>query len=117
MNERGKAKYTKIMTTSGTKAVIKAVNGAKIKKGTYYRFIISAVNASGNVVSISKVVHVATPGGKFTNVKSISTASAKVTLKAKKTFKLKAKTTNENSSLKAKNHRKLSYLQTRRSLP
>ena len=108
----GKNKYVKVAEVTGTKTTVKAVNGTKIKKGTYYKFIVTAVNSSGNVVSISKIVHAATPGGKFTNAKSVSVAKKKVTLKVKKTFKLNAKVVNADTSLKSKNHRKLSYEST-----
>ncbi len=105
----GKAKYAEVATTSGTKAAIKKIGSTKLKKGTYYKFVVVAVNSNSNVVSISKTVHAATSGGKFINVKSISTAKAKATLKVKKTLKLNATSTNASSSLKLKTHRKLSY--------
>ncbi|MBO4863741.1 MAG: Ig-like domain-containing protein [Eubacterium sp.] len=103
-------KPIKMDETTKTKYTLKKLNGKKISKGTYYKFIIVAVDSNNNVVSSSKTIHSATLGGKVGNCKSISTKAKKnkVSLKAKKTFKLKPKQ-KAQKKLKIKNHRKLMY--------
>lgn len=54
----------------------------KLKKGTYYKYLVIALGSKGQSVAISKVVHIATKGGLYGNVKAI---------KMKKTLKLKKK--------------------------
>ncbi len=54
----------------------------KLKKGTYYKYLVIALDSKGQSVAASKVVHVATKGGLYGNVKAI---------KMKKTLKLKKK--------------------------
>lgn len=106
-----KNKPVKIADTKSTKYVLKKLDGKKISKGTYYKFIIVAVDKDNNVVSSSKTIHSATLGGKVGNCKKLTTKAKKnkVTVKAKKTFKLKAKQKAEKKKLKIKNHRKLMY--------
>ncbi len=106
-----KNKYKKLKTITGTKLTFKKVAGKKVKKGTYYKFIIYAVGKNGKTLSTSKTVHVATPGGKVGNDKSVKTAAKKnkVTLKKGKTFKLKAKAVPASKKLKVQRHRKMAY--------
>ncbi len=109
-----KNKFKKLTTVSSAKTALKVtkVAGKKLKSGTYYKFLIVAVNSKGKVISTSSTVHAATKGGKYTNVKAITTAAknSKVTLaKAGKKFSLKAKTTLENKKLKLSTHRALRY--------
>ena len=83
-----------------------------LKKGTYYKFIIVALNKNNKVVSTSKVIHVATKGGKAGNNKSVTvkkTVIAKAKkLKKGKSLKLNAKAV-KASKLAVKNHRAVSY--------
>ena len=106
-NACGKGKkYQKLATATGKTKTIKKVAGKKLKKGTYYKFLMVAVDKSGKVVSTSKTVHTATAGGKVGNPAKITTkAKKKVTVKVKKTFKLAAKQTGK----KIKKHRAVSY--------
>ena len=107
-NACGKGKkYQKLATVSGTSTTVKKVAGAKLKKGTYYKFLMVAVNSSGKVVSTSKTVHAATLGGKVGNPAKVTTKAKKnkVTVKVKKTFKLAAKQTGK----KIKKHRAIKY--------
>ena len=106
-----KNKPVKIADTKSTKYVLKKLDGKKISKGTYYKFIIVAVDKDNNVVSSSKTIHSATLGGKVGNCKKLTTKAKKdkVTVKAKKTFKLKPTQKAEKKKLKIKNHRKLMY--------
>jgi len=104
-----KNKYLKIKYVSGTSVKLKKVNGKKVKKGTYYKFVVVAVTGkkgTGNVVSTSVTVHAATKGGKVGNDKKVTLSKKKATLKKGKTLKLKAKVTPESKKLKVKRHRK-----------
>ena len=82
---------------------------AKLAKGTYYKYMVVAVDNNGRVVAASKVVHSATTGGKVGNYKSVKTAAKKkkVNLKTGKKFKLKAKALKKK--LKVKKHRNICY--------
>lgn len=65
----------------------------QLKKGTYYKFMIVALDKNNNVVSSSKIVHVATKGGKVGNAGKVTIKAKKnkVSIKKGKTFKLKGK--------------------------
>ena len=85
----------------------------KLKKNTYYKYVVLAVNSKGKVVSASKVIHVATKGGKNTNYKKLTGNKKKVTIKKGKTFKFKVKKkTKMNKKGKVKNHRKIKFEST-----
>ncbi len=104
-NKCGKGnKYKKTKTVTGTKYVHK-----KLKKGTYYKFIIVA-NAAGQTKAVSKTIHAATSGGKVGNSKSVKiTSKNSLSLKVGKTSKIKAKAIPKSRKLKVKTHRKLAY--------
>lgn len=108
-------KPKKLATVKGTTVskTIKKISGKKLKKGTYYKFIIVAVDKNSKVLSTSKLIHVVTKGGKSGNHKSV-TVSKTVIKKAKKlkkgkSLKLKAKAVLQKKSLKAKKHVGLRY--------
>ena len=109
-----KNKMKKIGTyTAGSKKLTK-VAGKKITKGTYYKFILVALDKNNNVVSTSKVIHVATKGGKVTNPKKVTVkkgkkAVSKVTVKKGKGVTVKSGVTKASKKLKLKNHRKVRY--------
>ena len=97
--------FKRLKTTKGT-----SFNQTKLKKGTYYKYLILAVNAKGKVISASKVIHVATKGGKVTNYKSLKGNKKSVSLKKGKTFKFKVKKkTKMDKKGKVKNHRKIMF--------
>lgn len=106
-------KYKKLATVSSSKRSLKVTKaaGKKLKKGTYYKFLVVAVDKNGKVISTSKTIHVATKGGKVGNYKGVTTAAKnnKVTLKIGKTFKLKAKAVAQSKKLKVKKHRAVKY--------
>ncbi len=106
-----KNKYEKLTTITGSSYTAKKVAGNKVKKGTYYKFLIVALDKDGNVISTSKTIHAATIGGKVGNDKKVTTKAKKnkVSLKAGKTFKLKAKTKAASKKLKVKKHRAVAY--------
>ena len=106
-------KYVKIKELPAAK---KSFTQKKLKKGTYYKYLVVAVkkNAEGKqiVASTSKTIHAATKGGKVGNAKTIkikNVSKNKKTIKLGKKFTLKTKQVAEKKSLKIKNHRKLSF--------
>ena len=106
-------KYKKLGEVTGTSYTATQAAGAAIQKGTYYKFMMIAADASGKVVSTSKTVHAATKGGKIGNHKKV-TVKKSVTKKAKKlkkgkTLKLKAKAVPQAKKLKVKKHRAIMY--------
>ena len=107
-NKCGNAnRYEKISTVNSNSFTQK-----KLKKGTYYKYLVSAFDASGKHIATSCTVHIATKGGKFCNFKKVTTKAKKnkVTLAKKgKSFKLKAKAVKESKKLKANVHRKVRY--------
>ena len=86
----------------------------KLKKGTYYKYMVVAVKGTGSqatVLSSSKVIHITTTGGKGVNMKSLKINKTKVglvkTVKKKKTFQIKVTPT--PAGKKAAKHRPLTY--------
>lgn len=103
----------KVGTFNGTTYTATQVAGAKVKKGTYYKFIVIAAGSNGKVVSTSKTIHVATKGGKVGNHKKVTVKKSVIKkakkLKKGKTIKLKAKAKAESRKLKVKKHRAIKY--------
>jgi uncharacterized repeat protein (TIGR02543 family) len=98
----GNSSYKKIGTVTGTSATVTKIGGSALNKGKYYKFIVVALDNNDKAVSISKVIHVATAGGKTGNYKKVTVkakvggktkAVSKVTIKKGKTLKLKATAT------------------------
>ena len=111
-NQCGRTKKMKRLAVStGNSKKFTKVLGKKLKKGTYYKFMIVALDSDNKVVSSSKIIHVATKGGKVGNVSKVTTKAKKnkVTIKRGKTFKLAGKQVAASKKLKIKAHRKLSY--------
>lgn len=96
--------YKKIKTVKGTSYTKKG-----LKKGVYFKFIIVALDKNKKVIASSKTVHIATKGGKVGNDKTVKVNKTKVTLKVKKTFKIKGKEIAQSKKLKVKRHRKLRF--------
>ena len=95
-NKCGKTNKPKRLGKSkGSTKTIKTVAGKRLKKGTYYKFIVVALDSSGHVVSTSKIVHAVTKGGKNGNPTKVTVSKKvkknKLTLKKGKTFKLAGK--------------------------
>ncbi len=82
-------KYKRLTAVSGKSYNVKKIS-KKLKKKTYHKFIIVALDKNGNVVTTSKVVHVATKGNlkKAANPKKV-VVKAKVNKKGKKLKKYK----------------------------
>ena len=120
-NKCGKTKYVKLKELKGTSLKLTKVAGAKVKKGTYYKFLVVAVNKNKKVVSTSKTIHVATKGGKITNHKSVTVKVkkkkvGKVTVKKGKKVTLKAKGVKKDKKLKFHQHVKIRYESTNKKV-
>ena len=108
----GKYKLKRLSKQKKTSFVYK-----KLKKGTYYKFTVVAYKTAGGaqtVIGSSKTVHIATLGGKVTNVRKIQAVVkkkvvSKLSLKAKKTAVISAKQTLANKKLTLKKHRAVKY--------
>ena len=96
--------YKKIATVHS-----KTFTDKKLRKGTYYKYMVVALNEKGEVVAISKLIHVATKGGKVGNCKKLKVNKSKVNLKQGKKFKLKVKQIAESKKVKLKKHRKIAF--------
>ena len=110
-NKCGKTtKPKKITTTTKTTYTLKKIAKKKLTKGTYYKFIVVALDSKGKVVSSSKLIHIATSGGKVGNPLKITTKAKKdrVTVKVKKTFKLAGAYTS-SKKLPVKKHVAIRY--------
>ena len=89
-------KVQKVATLKSTKTkyTLKKFNKKKLVKGTYYKFAVVALDKKGNVITSSKFAHIATLGkNKTSNPATVNVSDKvknnKITLKVKKTFKLK----------------------------
>ena len=114
-NKCGKSyKMKKIGTYKGSSKKVITVAGKKIKKGTYYKFILVALDKNNSVVSTSKLSHIASKGGKVTNPKKVTVkkgkkAVSKVTVKKGKTVTVKNTVTKASKKLRLRTHRKVMY--------
>ncbi len=124
-----KYQFKKLKTTTKTSFVHK-----KLKKGTYYKYVVVAVKSTSKgdkTVAVSKVIHVATKGGKVGNHKSVTVkakvdakgkkikkykALSKTTLKKGKSFSIKATATPASKKLKVKKHRGLAFESSNRKI-
>ena len=110
-----KNKLKKVKTVDSAKKSLKVtkVAGKKMKKGTYYKFIITALNSKNKVLAISRTIYVATTGGKAGNYKSVIVKKTTVTLAKKgKKFDLKGKVVEADKKHKVKKYRNLKYEST-----
>ena len=113
-NRCGKGvKPVKLAVVKGNRQTVTMVNNQNVKKGTYYKFLMVALDKNNTVVSTSKVIHVATKGGKVGNHKKVTVSSSVIKkakkLKKGKTLKLKAKAVPQSKKLKVKKHRAVLY--------
>ena len=97
-------RVTKGSTTSYTQK--------KLKKGTYYKYIVRAykvIDGTKVTVAVSKTIHAATGGGKYGNTKSVKVNKNKttVTLKKGKKYSIKAKEVKKSKTIKK--HRAVCY--------
>ena len=98
-------KYKKLSSRTGT-----AYTQKKLKKGTYYKYLVLAVDKDGKVITTSKVAYIAAGSGNAGNHKSVRVSSGtKLTLAAGKSKKIDAKALSASSKQKVKKYRALSY--------
>jgi len=114
-------KMKKLAAYTGSSKKLTRVAGKKIKKGTYYKFILVALDKDNNVVSTSKVIHIATKGGKVTNPKKVTVkkgtkALTKVTVKKDKTVTVRNVVTKASKKLRLRIHRKVRYESSNRKI-
>ncbi len=86
----------------------------KCKKGTYYKYMVRAykiIDGKKVTIAVSKTIHVTTKGGKNGNARSVKLNKNKVTLKAGKTWRIKAKEIKQSKPLR--HHREVSYESSR----
>ena len=106
----------KIAAVNGNMHTISVINTQNLAKGTYYKFLITALDRNNTVVSTSKVIHVATKGGKVGNHKKVTVKKSVIKkakkLKVGKSLKLKAKAVPQSKKLKVKKHRPVLYEST-----
>ena len=107
-NQCGKNKpFKRLAKQTGTSYTYK-----KLKKGTYYKFSVVAyktVKGKEAIVASGKTIHVATKGGKVTNVSKVKLSKSKVKLKKGGTVKVKATAVKQTSKLTLKTHRKIKF--------
>ena len=106
-NNCGKGKkYEKLVTVRKSKT---SWTQKKLKKGTYYKYMVIAVNGS-KVLATSKTVHAATSGGtgKKGNPAAITLNRKSISVRAGKTTR-KVKATVKTGKLKAAVHRKVKW--------
>ena len=113
-NRCGKAyKPVKLATITGNAKKLTKVAGKKIVKGKYYKFLVVALDKNNYVVSTSKLIHVATAGGKVGNSKSVivakSTLNKAKALEKGKSLKLNAKAVPKSSKLTVRKHVAMRY--------
>ncbi len=94
--KNNKVKKIATLKSTKTKYTLKKFNKKKLTKGTYYKFAVVALDKNGKVITSSKFAHVATKGKNAKSNPAKVTVSSKIkknkiTLKVKKTFKLKGK--------------------------
>ena len=116
-NKCGKTnKPKKLATVTGTSKTFSKVAGKNIKKGTYYKFIVVALDKNSDVVSTSKLIHVATKGGKIGDHKSVTIKKAVIkkarNLRKGSSLKLGAKMVPRSKKLKVQKHVGVRYEST-----
>lgn len=101
-----KTKLKKQKDTTARSFTLKKLSGKKLKKGTYYKFMVAALDENGSVISVSRIIHAATKGGKVGNDRKVTTRAKarKVSVKKGKSFRLGAKTVAFSKTLKVKKH-------------
>lgn len=94
----------KIKTLQNNQLKVKKI-GKSLAQGRYYRFVVVAQDSNGNALNTSRIIYVATKGGKAKNYTKVTVKKAKVTLKKGKAFRLGGKAVGKN----VKTYRALAY--------
>ena len=118
-----KNKPKKLATVKGKNSwILKRAAGKKLKKGTYYKMLVVALDENGRVISTSKLIHVATRGGKVGNHKSILIKKPAISkgkslkLKKGRRFKIRAIAVPQSRKLKVKKHVGIRYETTNKKI-
>lgn len=100
-----KTHFKKLAEVNGTGYTHK-----NLKKGTYYKYLVIAVDDADKVITSSKTAYIATGKGKFGNNRAVKiTGKKKFVLKPGKKARIKAKLMPDAKKKKVKKYRKLSY--------
>ncbi|MDO4860629.1 MAG: Ig-like domain-containing protein, partial [Bacillota bacterium] len=89
-------KLIRLRTTTSNYGTFSKIGSTRMKARTYYKFIVVALDADGDVISTSKMIHVATKGSKYKSNHTSVYVAKKIRTKAKnlrkgRTLALKAK--------------------------
>lgn len=100
-----KYKLKKIKTLSAAKT---SFTYSRLKKGTYYKMVVKAVKKK-KILAGSKLLHIATQGGRYTNVKALTLNRTRLSVKKGRTAKVTVKKTvlfekNRKNSIHKKNY-------------
>ena len=97
-----------------------SISGKKLRKGTYYKFLIVALDKNRKVISASSMIHVATKGGKVGNYKSMTVSKSVITkarnLRKGRTLKLNARAIAQSRRLPVKRHAGLKFGTTNKNI-
>ena len=118
-NLSGSYKMKRLKTTTKTSFKVKSIGGTKLKKGTYYKFVVLAyntVNGDKKCKAVSKTVHAATTGGKVTNGKQVKLKASKKTLKKNSTWTVTADVVKNDSRKTLKKYLGLRYESSNKSI-
>ncbi len=103
--------FKKIKTLKGNSYTQK-----KLKKGTYYKYMVVALDKNKKAVTSSKNVHIVTTGGKNGNDKSVTVNSKSVSLNKGKTYQISAKQNPKSKSKTVRRHRNIKYESTNKKI-
>ncbi len=108
------SKLKKLKTLRNVNSYTVKKIGSKLRSGKYYKFMVKAVNGNGKTIAKTKVIHVVTDGGAFTNFSRVkikkSVQKKAVKLKPGRKLKLKAKAVKQDRNRAVNIHRGLRYL-------
>lgn len=108
-NKCGKKNSYKRIKTFTKNSTVKYTQ-KKLKKGTYYKYLVVAykkINGVKVTIAAAKTVHATTKGGKYGVAKSVKVNKTSKTLAVSKTFKIKASEVKLDK--KIRQHRKIKY--------
>lgn len=108
-NKCGKKNSYKRIKTFTKNSTVKYTQ-KKLKKGTYYKYLVVAykkINGVKVTIAAAKTVHATTKGGKYGVAKSVKVNKTSKTLAVSKTFKIKASEVKLDK--KISQHRKIKY--------
>lgn len=83
---KGKTNYKRVGDTPDT-----GYTARKLKKHTYYKYIVVAVSNHGKMLAVSPSVHIATKGGSYANPKNLSLRNKTMRLKRGKSASIQSK--------------------------